>query len=479
MGTLDPSGWRDGSDPHATFTSIMRLSLVAIALAACNQVDTKMFPPPPSVTKRVLLGNKLDILFVIDNSASTYDKQALFASNFPRFAAALDAFPGGRPDLHIGIVTSTVDIGVQGFGPGCPSPAPNDDGLLVATPRTSTCTPQTGAFITDAPGSGGTRVTNYPAASLSDALACIALVGSTGCGFEAPLEAMKRALDGSRPENAGFVRADADLAVIILTDEDDCSADPALFQLPMSDLGPGDFRCQPLNAYDCDPSISGDTPGTYTGCTVRRTGYLHDPQDYVKFLATVKHPSQTVVGLVAGDPQTTITTGQITSPFSQSLALLPSCETTIGGNLAIARPANRLADFVTSFGDRGVFQTVCQDDYSAALSTFGQSMSLMMSPCLDAGIATVDVDPDNAGLQLSCTVTDRDVTDAAVGDPFPPCEMTDATTPSDLGPHPCYWLEPAAAACATSATQIALHLSRVVPADPSVIVTQATCAAAP
>jgi hypothetical protein len=32
---------------------------------------------------------------------------------------------------------------------------------------------------------------------------CLADVGDTGCGFEAPLEAMKRALDGSRPETPG------------------------------------------------------------------------------------------------------------------------------------------------------------------------------------------------------------------------------------------------------------------------------------
>jgi hypothetical protein len=458
----------------------MRLFLVPLALVACNQVDPKTFPPPATVTKRVLLGRNLDILFVIDNSASTSDKQLVFASNFPRFVDALDAFPGGRPDLHIGVVTTTVDIGVQGFGPGCPSPAPYDDGLLVNTPRVAAgCTGPSGRFLVDVAGSGGSRTTNYTG-TLSDTLSCIAQVGSTGCGFEAPLDAMKRALDGSRPENAGFIRPDADLAVVILADEDDCSvADSTLFALGLDEAGPGDFRCQPLAAYDCSPPISTTLPGTYAGCTLRRNGYLHDPQDYAKFLATIKDPSQTVVGLVAGDPQSTIQTGQITTPFSQSLALLPSCQATINGNPEIARPGNRLDDFRSAFGDRGVFETVCQADYSGALSAFGQSMNNMMSPCLDGGIATNDIDPANAGLQLSCSVTDRDASNTVVGDPFPPCEMTDATTPSDLGAHPCYWLEASAAACGTTATQIALHVSRIVPVDASVIVTQATCAAAP
>ena len=103
----------------------------------------------------------IDILFVIDNSASTSDKQTVFAANFPKFVAALDAFPTGRPNLHIGVVTSTVDIGVQGFGPGCPSPDTNDNGLLQNTPRITGCSPPTGRFISDIKNSTGGRTTNY------------------------------------------------------------------------------------------------------------------------------------------------------------------------------------------------------------------------------------------------------------------------------------------------------------------------------
>jgi hypothetical protein len=40
------------------------------------------------------------------------------------------------------------------------------------------------------------------------------------------LEATYRALHDAIPENAGFLRPGAALAVLIATDEDDCSADP-------------------------------------------------------------------------------------------------------------------------------------------------------------------------------------------------------------------------------------------------------------
>ena len=57
------------------------------------------------------------------------------------------------------------------------------------------------------------------------AFGCIAAVGSAGCGFEAPLEAVYRVLT-TPAINPGFLRDDALLVVILMTDEDDCSAPP-------------------------------------------------------------------------------------------------------------------------------------------------------------------------------------------------------------------------------------------------------------
>ncbi len=268
----------------------------------------------------------------------------------------------------------------------------------------------------------------------------------------------------------GFGRGGEGLA------EDDCSAvDSTIFTLPDVADNP-DFRCQPVAAYDCDPPISPSSGGSYTNCMVKRTGYLHDPQDYVKFLATIKDPSQTFVGLIAGDPTTSITTG----PFAYGgdtlpLTLFPSCSATINGNPAIGRPGIRLADFRGAYGDRGVFETVCQSDYSGALTTFGSGMLTMMGSCLDGNIETTDVNVTNPGLQLDCTVTDRDAQNDIVGAAIPACLMTDATTPDPSGVRPCYWLEAGVAACA--GTQIDLHVERTGAPDPSIAVTQATCAA--
>jgi hypothetical protein len=57
---------------------------------------------------------------------------------------------------------------------------------------------------------------------VAGAFSCIAQLGPDGCGYEQSLEAMYRALDPA--VNPGFIRDDAALAVLFITDEDDCSA---------------------------------------------------------------------------------------------------------------------------------------------------------------------------------------------------------------------------------------------------------------
>ena len=57
----------------------------------------------------------------------------------------------------------------------------------------------------------------------------------TTSGFEQPLEAMYRALLDPEKLNQGFLREDAFLAVIIISDEDDCSTeDNRMFSVTMT-----------------------------------------------------------------------------------------------------------------------------------------------------------------------------------------------------------------------------------------------------
>ena len=258
------------------------------------------------------INNDVDILFVVDNSGSMVQEQASLQANFPRFIDVLNTFPTGLPNVHIGVVSTTVDIGVGGnFGPAC-HPAAGENGLLQNRAFDGTCAAPTDRFLVDVATAGGGRQVNYPGGDLAASFSCIAQLGATGCGFESPLLAMQRALDGTHAENAGFLRTGAFLAVVILTDEDDCSADDlSLFTRDASVAGPNDLRCA-IEAYQCDRPISPASDGTYTGCKPRDDGALASPSSFAAFLTSIKDPARIAVALVGGERASTISTGMLT-----------------------------------------------------------------------------------------------------------------------------------------------------------------------
>ncbi len=489
-------------------SQFLALGVSVLGLSATGCPDRTISSVNPqqqgAVKKDIPTSADIDILFVIDNSASTADKQTVFAANFPKFVAALDAFPSGRPNLHIGVIDTTIDIGVQwlrrtgqglsGAGSGRQRQVPDrraePDGLHGAQP---------GAIHRRRRDRlGGARMTNYPG-TLESELACTAQVGASGCGFEAQLEAMRRALDGTTNSgNSGFIRDGAFLAIIFLTDEDDASTkNNGVFSLPDDTVGGrNDFRVQPLFAYACDQPIQANSGSNYTNCKPDlNSQYLQDPAFYSQFLASVKDPAQTVVAIIAGPPagfstndnppQTgtgpmgsgSIATGALQlNGNTQNPALEPSCNATINGDPAIARPAVRLASFLSAYGDHGRFYSVCQGDYSAALTDIGNTLFNAISPCLEGPVDLTDVNPSNPGLQLQCTVTDTqnaggsDETDQLL----PVCQMQDAMTPTSGQPS-CYYITMDSTACPSPDEGVVINFDRQMP-PPTGTTTEVQCA---
>jgi uncharacterized protein (TIGR03382 family) len=288
------------------------------------------------------------------------EEQASLAINFHRLMDQLDSLPGGRPDVQIGVVSSNVgtlgnDItACEGEG---------DDGLLQSAPRVPTCAPPTDPFIYDHVASDGTRITNYTGA-LGDTFACIAQLGTNGCGYEQHLEAMQRALDG---RNTGFLREDAYLAVVFIADEDDCSAyDPILFD-PAAEatVGPTtSFRCIEWGVQ-CDGAPLPRAPGEYESCEPREDSpYVTAVGDYITFLRSLKSSSAAIIPTaIVGDP----------SPFVVEIhpeggypTLAASCETPAG----VAFPAIRFRALLEGF-PRSAFTSICNEDLSSALALIG------------------------------------------------------------------------------------------------------------
>jgi len=285
----------------------MRSSLLgaAICVAACTTTDVVVGNVQDVAAIPAVINSDLDVLFVVDNSPSMIEEQQSLARNFPRIIDSLATLDGGVPNLHVGVVTS--DMGTTGsLAPDLPAPpigvgagscaGRGGDGMLVQGAAVSD------RFITDVHSADGTRAVNYSGA-LGDAFGALALVGADGCGFEQHLRAMRRALDGNAT-NAGFLRPTANLAVVIIGDEDDCSvADPALFGPDTSTLGPlQSYRCTRFGVT-CSPDDPSQ-PGPRTDCAPRTPpSYVDEVAPFADFLVDLKgDPRKVMLAAIVGDP---------------------------------------------------------------------------------------------------------------------------------------------------------------------------------
>jgi len=418
-----------------------RWILSLVLLSACVGRQLSEIEPEQSIEQVLdipLVGtHDVDILFVIDDSGSMAQEQASLAANFDRFMDVLTNAAGGMPSLHLGVVSTDMGVGSAGAIAGCS--ATGDGGRLQGAPRVAGCSAPAGAFISDVASRDGTRQTNYQG-SLADTFGCIAQLGIDGCGFEQPLEAARRALDGSNPQNAGFLRQDAFLALVFITDEDDCSATPELFDTsqnsPDDPLGPlSSFRCFDLGVV-CDPDTPRE-PGVKTGCAPREDSpYFHHVRDYVDFFRSLKaDPEMVIVAGIIGDPSPVVVGG--------AMDLMPSCETSTGS----ATPAIRMSAFLDGFPGRSTETTICDEDLSEALALVAEGFEpLQPTRCVDAALAE----------PIQCEVAD--VVNFGLEDqlevPLPHCDRADGAAATN---QPC-WLLSDSALCAGTASGLALDV---------------------
>jgi MYXO-CTERM domain-containing protein len=368
----------------------------------------------------------VDILFMIDDSSSMTSMQLKLGQQIQSFVGALDALPGGFPDVHVAVVSS--DLGAPGdstFAIGCTAVGDRGAFRVDGPVCTSGATLEPGStFVSNVGG-----VANY-SGNLADVLSCILLLGSNGCGFEHQLAAVTRALgaDGAAPpaENAGFLRRDAELAIILLTNEDDCSApaDTLLYSSNGSNqsienpLGPiANYRCNQFGHLCKDATgsapdqlitppasppfdTSGDPPSlTLTSCESDEecSGLLTPVATFAQQIMALKtDPSQIVVGAIVAppDPYTVEWLPPAPPPPGTGGELWPrilhSCGPAggddlnpagqISGDLSFGDPAVRISQWVRAFGDRGFTASICDADYSTALQTFATEIGQHLQP---------------------------------------------------------------------------------------------------
>ncbi len=272
---------------NTKFFSTTTLVLAAFALsAACSPASPKLTAPPEVITPdddnggdfKIDFNPRVDILFVIDNSASMVDDQERLSKNIDRF---VDAFAKNNLiDYHIGVVSVSDRIRQK---PGSPNYYPPGQLRPLKTPgqpsvakKNANCTstdaivgaqdPQPGFITRETPdGLGVLRE------SLKIGVQCLEDGGPEYEELFAPAAA---ALSPEMREgaNKGFYREDAHLVVILVSD-----ASPSNLEITPGELALDLRRLKDFNAgkvsthaigihadYVCpvDPSLKGPDGST-------------------------------------------------------------------------------------------------------------------------------------------------------------------------------------------------------------------------
>jgi len=411
-------------------------ALVFLVLASCTH-DLAVFDQIDVQPAR-----DLDILYVFDNSSGrgTYDQMA---SQLGVLQTQLAKVDGQLPNLHVGVVTT--DLGTRSrldaqAGPPIGHCAGDGDAGKLVTFQAGL---SFGSFLQDLRGPGGTRIRNFDSA-LGSELGRLtnprAGTANTGCELAQPLEAMRRALDPAT--NPDFIRPDALLSIVFLTNQDDCSlARGAMLDPFATSLGPSlAFRCTEQGVI-CDPDEP-RKPGTHTSCRPREgSPFLVNVSEYRTFLAQYKpDPHDVTVSAVAG-PRSSFEVQDDGVP-----ALRPSCQGA-GGS---ARPAVRIGALVDSFG--GALINGCTQD--AAYQQILAPIVNRQRSCFP-GLRRSDGE--------DCTVTE---TAGGVESELGRC--------ADGSPAPCWYTYTDAAAC-PGGDHVAIAVNRGQTSAPAGSRLQATC----
>lgn len=393
----------------------------------------------------------VDVLFVIDDSASMAQVQANLAANFGSFMEVLDGL--AYTSYRVGVTTT--DSG----NPRCASDS-SDRGALQLSP----CTRRLDDFVagdldvrdvacndvctlTDAQLEIVATTTDHDSVakprpwlesidgktnlaagvSMADAFECFAPQGVAGCDFESPLESMylalDRVLDGQDPAY-GFLRADATTMIVFMTDGHDCSfvEDWADIFSPEGDRtfwsDPGAAAPTSALCWNAGVECAGD-PSHYDSC--RAVDKDVDGELAIADDRAVLHPVERYIDRVQAledlqrelDPQREVVVSLVGGVANNGMAYFaeaddpefqdlygigPSCA---GSGGVEAVPPVRLLEFTEAFTPANAF-SICDLDYTPALQAIalknwftGQIQPACFPGCVeDLDLATEALDPD-------------------------------------------------------------------------------------
>jgi len=265
---------------------------------------------------------RVDFLFVIDNSSSMEAKQAALKAAFPSFINTIKATVKAQ-DYHIMVIDT--DAWGKCTNAECnKGPDKNEVcNAYICNTEFTQCDKTFGAGVVHPAGKassntlceihGDNRYLLADDPNLTDTFSCVAKLGLAGNGMERPLDALMAALSSPANNdpggcNEGFLRDDAILVITMISDD-------------------------PNKVDVTDPKVAYDA----------------------------------VVARKGGDPDRTVVLGLIPDPSMNC----PADKPTAGVHWA---------EFISYFGERGIKGPVCAPDYSAffqqAVSTIDQACAI-------------------------------------------------------------------------------------------------------
>ena len=267
--------------------------------------------------------------------------------------------------LHVGVVSSDMGVGPVANTNNCEHGGGDDGRLIVRNQR---------SFLTFDAATGN-------AAAFAHDVAALATLGTDGCNYEQPLESILTALSPRAPTaftapgyvaptfraldgvpsvghgdelNADFLRPGAVLAIVLITDEDDCSAE--------------------------DPSFFAGTGSTGSRCAQHHAEQWATSRYVDGLLALRQSPSQIVFSAIVGVPQSV--DGQSAAEILDARVLAEhvtndevdrSCTRvgTDGMDLGHAAPPTRIVTVARDLEAAGAstsVHSICSTSYHAAMN---------------------------------------------------------------------------------------------------------------
>ncbi len=313
-----------------------------------------------------------DLLFVVDNSRSMQYKQETFAESLANKFELFKCLFG--KDLHLAVTSTGIEssdcppcdelntmscINDTGEGGLFQNRLGHYDGDLFSHEYSFTTDPQ------------------CPAIMLSPEFHClydqisesgIILTGDYGCGYERGLEAIRLALGELQSSQPGFLRKDAQLVIVVLSDEEDCGA--------VGDIEEG---VAGIRAKACYYAAKGQDPD---GNEVKG---LTPVKEYHDFLLSLKDNKEGMVKFLAfvgmKDPKDPSSTKieYTKDPAGSTWNIKPACEVPRCArncdasnesclSACKAFPGTRYIELAQMFGYNGAVDTICQNDFFSNLS---------------------------------------------------------------------------------------------------------------